>query len=551
MNQIFDYVVVGAGSAGCVVANRLSAQAGVTVCLIEAGPSDRGFVARQLVNAPAGTMGLIANPRFDWMHNFSGNAEVQHRDIFCPRGKVVGGSSAINGTIYIRGNPRDYEQWVAAGNEGWSYQELLPLFKSHENRLAGANLYHGVGGELNVTRLRSPHGVSRAFVAAALQVGHRPNDDFNGDSQEGFGFFDVNQRRGERMSSARSFLHPVIKRTNLHLITDALTQRVLVEGRRAKGVEISVRGQTRQIMARREVVLSAGAVGSPQLLMLSGIGPADDLARLGIAPVHDLPGVGENLQDHQDVLMVYQSDRHDLFGLSLQALPWMAWAPLNYLLRRRGPLTSNTVESGGFLKSDPTLRDPDLQLIIRPLLGNQPQRKIPIGHGFSVHVSLLRPVSRGTLRLRSASAADKPLMNPNFLSAPEDLARLVKGVMAVREIVSAPAMAAYCRHELLPGSDQTSQSEIEAFVRQHVATTFHPAGTCKMGVDPMAVVDPSLRVHGISGLRVADASIMPNIISGNTNAPSILIGEKCARMMLQATPVTPGPASASPASVSH
>lgn len=533
MELTFDYVIVGAGSAGCVVANRLSAQPGVSVCILEAGPDDRGFVARNLVNAPAGTMGLIANPKFDWMHNFNGNEHTANRDIFCPRGKVVGGSSAINGTIYIRGNRRDYDAWAAAGNTGWAYDDLLPLFKRHENRVAGATPFHGTGGELNVTRLRSPHGVSRAFVAAALEAGHRPNDDFNADTQEGFGFFDVNQRNGERMSSARSFLHPAAQRPNLRIIPDALTRRVLTEGARATGVEAVIGGKTVRIHARREVVLSAGAVGSPQLLMLSGIGPAEHLKEHGIALVQDLPGVGENLQDHQDVLIVHESGKSDLFGWSLRALPWMALAPFDFLLRRRGPLTSNTVESGGFFKSSPDLQDPDLQLIIRPLLGNQPTRKIPVGHGFSVHVSLLRPVSRGSLRLRSAQATDKPLMRPNFLSAREDVDRLMTGVRMVRQIVGTPAMSGYLKRELLPGGAVATDAELEDFVRKHVATTFHPAGTCKMGVDDMAVVGPDLKVRGIEGLRVADASIMPSIVSGNTNAPTIMIGEKCADMMLR------------------
>jgi choline dehydrogenase len=533
MERSFDYVIVGGGSAGCVVANRLSADPSVTVCLVEAGPDDRSFPARQLVNTPAGTMGLIANPSYDWMYNFVGGPDVVNRDIFCPRGKVLGGSSAINGTIYIRGNPRDYDGWAAQGNVGWSYKDVLPLFKRHENRVAGGDAHHGTGGELNVTRLRSPHGVSTAFVKAAHEVGHRPNEDFNGVTQEGFGFFDVNQRNGERMSSARSFLHPVADRPNLTILTGLTTRKVVTEGRRAVGIEVEEGGQPALIRARREVILSAGAIGSPQLLMLSGIGPAEQLRSHGITVVHELPGVGRNLQDHQDVLIIYRSKMADLFGWSWRALPWMAASPFAFYLQRKGPWTSNTVESGGFFKSHPELQDPDLQLIIRPLLGNQPQRKIPVGHGFSVHVSLLRPESRGHIELRSASIADKPLLKPNFLSARADVDRLVQGVKVVREIVSAQAMSTYRDEELLPGLATQTDAELEAFVRAHVATTFHPAGTCKMGSDAEAVVDPQLRVHGITGLRVADASVMPSIVSGNTNAPTIMIGEKCAQMVLR------------------
>ena len=533
METTFDYIVVGGGSAGCVVANRLSAQPGTTVCLVEAGPDDRGFATRQMVNTPAGTMGLMANPRYDWIYHFSGEARLGNRDIVCPRGKVLGGSSAINGTIYIRGNPRDYDAWAAAGNPGWSWRDVLPLFKRLENREAGSNRYHGTGGELNVTHLRSPHGVSKAFVAAALEAGHEPNADFNGATQEGFGFFELNQKRGERMSSARSFLHPVADRPNLHILTETATQRVLLEEQRAVGVEVLVNGQLKQLRARREVVLSAGAIGSPQLLMLSGIGPAGHLKGVGIEVQHDLPGVGENLQDHQDVLLIYKSPKSDLFGWSWQALPWMLASPFNYYLRRRGPWTSNTVEAGGFIKSSPELEDPDLQFIIRPLLTNQLHRKIPVGHGFSVHVSLLRPESRGRLLLNDAKASSKPKLLPNFLARSADLQRLVQGVRAVRKIVNTQAMAVYRGEELQPGPAATSEVALEDFVHKHVSTTFHPAGTCKMGVGADAVVDARLRVHGITGLRVADASIMPSIISGNTNAPTIMVGEKCAEMMLQ------------------
>jgi choline dehydrogenase len=535
MQTTFDYVIVGGGSAGCVLANRLSADPAVQVCLLEAGPDDRQFPVRTLVNAPAGVMGLIGNPKYDWMFNLRGGPGALDRDIFCPRGKVLGGSSAINGTIYIRGNPRDYDGWAAAGNTGWSYADVLPLFKKHENRVAGGSEWHGTGGELDVTRLRSPHGVSQAFVDAAHQVGHAPNEDFNGVTQEGFGFFDVNQRTGERLSSARAFLHPASVRPNLHIITSAQTQRVRLEGARAVGVDAVIAGNTVQIHAKSEVILSAGAIGSPHLLLLSGIGPAAHLREKGVRVLHELPGVGENFQDHQDVLVIHQSDRSDLFGLSLRSLPWLSMAPLDYWLRRRGPLTSNTVESGGFFKSDPALRDTDLQLIIRPLLANQPERKIPHGHGFSVHVSLLRPKSRGRLQLASGSPADKPLLAPNFLDAPEDVQRLVRGVKEVRKIVGAPAMARYLRSELVPGAGAQSDVDLQRFVREQVATTFHPTGTCKMGVDDLAVVGPDLKVRGLEGLRVADASIMPSIVSGNTNAPSIMIGEKCAALIQNAT----------------
>ncbi|MFC6140078.1 GMC family oxidoreductase [Paraburkholderia silvatlantica] len=512
--------------------NRLGADPAVKVCLVEAGPGDRRSVVRQLVNIPAGTLGLIANPRYDWMYSFDANDQAGHRDIFCPRGRVLGGSSAINGSIYIRGARSDYDRWASLGNTGWGYRDVLPYFTRHENFEGDSSPWHGVGGELNVTRLRSPHRVSNAFVAAALEAGHRFNDDFNGATQAGFGHYHVTQRHGERMSSSRSFLHPVLSRPNLTIVTDALVERILFQNRTATGIEF-VHDRVKHVFnARREIVLSAGTIGSPQLLMLSGIGPAQHLSDLGIRTVHALPGVGYNLHDHQDILMAFDSPRSDLFGLSIRALPWLAASPFSYYLDRKGPWTSNTVEAGGFFKSSASQIEPDLQLIIRPLLGNQPKSRIPRGHGFSVHISLMRPASRGRLLLRSADPADKPLLQSNFLSGGDDARRLSLGIAEVRRIVSMPAMSAFRGDEIEPGKHRQSEDALSDYVHSHVATTFHPVGTCKMGTDAMAVVNPDLRVCGIDGLRVADASIMPAITSGNTNAPSIMIGEKCAALIL-------------------
>jgi len=530
MEMEFDYVVVGAGSAGCALANRLSARADVSVCLIEAGGDDRRFPTRAMVNTPAGMIGLLGNPRYDWLHQYNGGSAPENRVVPIPRGKILGGTSAINGTIYMRGNPGDYDAWAQAGNTGWSYADVLPVFKEMEHREAGANEFHGVGGELNVARLRSPHGVCKAFVAAAVQGGHAANEDFNGATQEGFGFFDLNQKRGERMSSARSFLHPVAGRSNLHILTDATTRRVLIENRRAVGVEITRSGQVQTLRARREVALSAGTIGSPHLLMLSGIGPQAHLQQMGIAVVQDLP-VGDNLHDHQEVLVVHASNAADLIGLSWRALPGMLAAPFDYWLRRRGPWTTNTVEAGGFLKTSPDRQKPDIFLFVRPLLCNQP-RKMPHGHGFSVHVSLMDAPSRGQLRLRSNSVTDNPLLTFNFLQTPDEVRRLAAGVNAVRRIVAGSALDHYRRQELMPGQQVKSDADVQAFIRQNIGTTCHPAGTCKMGVDDTAVVDPQLRVRGIEGLRVADASIMPDITNGPVNAPAIMIGARCARFML-------------------
>jgi len=532
-SNAFDYVIVGAGSAGCVLANRLSADPAVKVALIEAGPSDQSLLAKLLINVPAGLFRTIGSPRYNWLYQYEPDPKVGNQPIFCPRGRVLGGSSAINGMIYIRGHRRDYDSWAAMGAEGWSYADVLPYFKKSENREDGADDFHATGGELNVARQRDPHPISEALLSAAgeLQLGR--TTDFNGAEQDGFGYWDVTQRNGERMSSSRAFLEPVSGRPNLTVVTGALTRRVLIQDRRATGVEISLRGQVEQLSASKEVIVAAGAINSPQLLMLSGIGPAEELKRHGIEVVLDLPGVGENLQDHQDLMLCYSSPSHTLYGFSWKALPWMLASPFKYLFQRKGPLTTNTVESGGFVRSKPGLEQPDLQIILGPEYMNQ-DRSIPKGHGFSFHVSLLQPRSRGRLTLASADPAAKPRLHHHFLSdeGGEDLEALVRGFKIVRRLAAAPAMDAYRGAEIFPGPAVSTDDEIRHFSRDTLGTTFHPAGTCKMGRDAMAVVDPELKVRGLDGLRVIDASIMPNVISGNTNAPVIMIAEKGADMIL-------------------
>jgi len=532
--QGFDYVIVGAGSAGCVLANRLSADPGVRVALVEAGPSDRSLLAKILVNVPAGVFATIGSPRYNWLYAYEADPKVNGgRPIFCPRGRILGGSSAINGMIYIRGHRRDYDGWAAQGCDGWSWREVLPYFKRSENREAGADALHGTGGELNVARQRDPHPISEAWLRAAEELQLGRTSDFNGPEQDGFGYWDVNQRNGERLSSSRAFLQPAMGRANLTVVTGALSRRVLVENGRATGVEISRAGRVERLAAAREVVLAAGAVNSPQLLMLSGIGPAGELRRHGIEVVCDLPGVGENLQDHQDTMICYSSPSHTLYGMSWRALPWMLATPFRYLFQRKGPFTTNTVESGGFVRSRPGLEQPDLQLILGPEYMNQ-NRSIPRGHGFSFHVSLLQPRSRGRLVLASADPAAKPRLFASFLSDPggEDLQALVRGFKLVRRLAEAPAMDGWRGAEVLPGPGVRTDEEIAAFVRDTLGTTFHPAGTCKMGRDRMAVVDPELKVRGVAGLRVIDASVMPQVVSGNTNAPTIMIAEKGADMIL-------------------
>ena len=410
---------------------------------------------------------------------------------------------------------------------------MLPYFRKSENREDGADDFHGTGGELNVARQRDPHPISEALMAAAGELQFGVTTDFNGAEQDGFGHWEVNQRNGERLSASRAFLDPATGRPNLTVITGAMTRRVLIEGGRAAGVEIDRGGQVETIAATREVIVAAGAINSPQLLLLSGIGPAEDLKRLGIEVKCDLPGVGENLQDHQDVMLCFSSPKHTLYGYSWRALPWMLAAPFRYLFQRKGPFTSNTVESGGFVRSRPGLAQPDVQILLGPEFMNQ-NRSIPKGHGFSFHAQVMQPKSRGRLTLASADPAAKPLLYGNFLSdeGDEDLETLVRGFNIVRRLVAAPAMDAYRGEEVSPGPAVSTDEEIRRFTRDNLGTGFHPAGTCKMGRDRMAVVDPELRVRGVDGLRVIDASIMPTVISGNTNAPVIMIAEKGADMIL-------------------
>ena len=530
----YDYVIVGAGSAGCVLANRLSADPSIRVALVEAGGSDRRFPVNAQIRVPAAVVTLMGNARHDWKFSWSGGAELGGREVRCARGRVVGGSSSINGMVYTRGHRADFDHWAALGNRGWSYDEVLPFFKKSENFEGGASAFHGVGGELNVAEQRSRNPLSQALLDAAAEVQLPANADMNGAEQEGFGAFHVTQKNGERWSSARGFLHPVLGRPNLEVLHGRLTEQVVFEGRRAVGVEVSGPAGRERLTVRREVILSAGAVGSPHLLLLWGVGEGAELARHGIEVVHDLPGVGRNLQDHQDVPITQAGRTAHSFGLSWAAAPWMIAAPFQYLFARRGPLTTTTVETGGFVRSSPDEDRPDIELIFAPLLKNQPGRLIPRGHGYTLHVSLVRPESRGRLSLASADPAAKPVLDSNFLSREEDVARLLRGVKLARRVLAAPAFAPYRGEEVAPGASVQSDEGLIQFVRDNVATTFHPAGSCKMGNDPEAVVDDELRVHGLEGLRVVDASIMPTVVAAPTNAATIMIGEKGAALILAA-----------------
>ncbi len=516
----FDYVVVGAGSAGCAVAGRLAEDKGVTVALLEAGPRDWS----PFVHVPAGVIATVPTHHCNWAFKTEPQAALDGRRGYQPRGRVLGGSSAINAMIYTRGVPQDYDAWAVPG---WSWDEVLPYFKRAEHNERGADDWHGVGGPLNVADLRSPNRVPQMFVDAALACGYPRNDDFNGSTQEGVGFYQVTQKDGRRWSAARAYLHG---QGNLAVLTDAHATRVLFEGNRATGVEIR-RGGGRQVLrARREVILSAGAFQSPQLLMLSGIGPAATLRSLGIPVLRDCPAVGQNLQDHVDYVALYGSRSRDLVGISLGGAAKVAGEAVRYLATRNGMLSTNYAEAGGFLKTDPGLSQPDIQLHFVIGLVDDHARNWRLGHGMSLHVCPLRPASRGEVTLASADPLARPRIDPRFLSAPGDMATLLKGVRIARRIMAGAALAPVRDAEINAPRDDGDDALADA-IRARADTIYHPVGTCRMGTDGASVVDPELRVRGVAGLRIADASIMPRLIAGNTSAPCVMIGEKAADLI--------------------
>lgn len=524
----FDYLVIGGGSAGCVLAGRLSEDPAVRVCLLEAGPADTSV----LIHCPAGLAVMAKYELNGWGQSTTPQPGLNGRRGYQPRGKVLGGSSSINAMVYTRGQPQDYDHWAAQGNPGWGWSDVLPYFKRAEHNERGADAWHGSGGPLNVADLRAPNPVARAFVEAGVQAGHVHNTDFNGATQEGIGFYQVTHQNGERCSAAKAYLKPHRDRPNLQVLTGAHATRILMEGRRAVGVEYRMKGsgggsELRQLRCTREVLLSAGALLSPQLLMLSGIGPGAQLQRHGIATVHDLPGVGQHLHDHLDVVQVMDAPgATDLFGLSLPGAVHILRGMWQWRNARTGPLTTNFAEAGGFIKSQSGEPVPDLQLhfVIGKLVDHG--RQTVLGHGYSCHVCLLQPESRGSVALASRDATDLPLVDPNFLGHPDDLARLVRGVRRMRAILVQPALARYQARELPASASAQSDAQIAQFIRQYADTIYHPVGSCRMGPGALDVVDAQLRVHGVQGLRVVDASVMPRTVSGNTNAPTIMVAEK-------------------------
>jgi choline dehydrogenase len=527
----YDYIIVGAGSAGCVLANRLSADGRHSVCLLEAGPPD----TNPFIHIPGGILQAIRSKALNWHFWTEPQAHLDNRPRYWPRGRTLGGSSSINAMCYIRGHASDYDQWAKAGNPGWSYREVLPFFRKAENHELGENDFHGVGGPLNVAALRDPNPLSLAFVEACAQAGFAPTDDFNGARQEGSGLYRVMQKDGQRCSNARAYLREAEGRKNLTVRTGVHVTRVLLDGKRAAGVRLFESGRYVDVLAQREVILCAGAIGSPQLLLLSGIGPKEEIQKHGLAVAHELPGVGRNLQDHLDVIISTRNKSR----LAISFHPLSLWRGLRelfrYLFFKRGDLTSNSAEGGAFTKSSPAEPIPDLQyhFVIGANTHHAQDMAPLLRYVYSLHVCVLRPKSRGTVTLRSADALAPPVIQPGYCSDPADFDKLVAAFKQARAILSQPAFGPHRLEELDPGPKVQSDEEVRAWIRANAETIYHPVGTCKMGRDDLAVVDPELRVRGLRGLRVVDASIMPTLVGGNTNAPTTMIAEKAASMMLQ------------------
>jgi choline dehydrogenase len=519
----YDYVIVGAGSAGCVLAARLTENPQVRVLLLEAGGPNTPKESR----IPA-AFSKLYKTAVDWNYSTEPEPHLNGRQLYWPRGKMLGGSSSINAMIYIRGNALDYDRWESLGNPGWGFADVLPYFKKSENQERGSSAYHGAGGPLNIADLRYVNPLTRAFLSAASELGIPSNPDFNARVQDGAGLNQVTQKNGKRHSAADAYLRPGLHRENLSVLTGAHVTRLLIERGRALGVTYLRNGVMQEARADREVILSGGTINSPQVLLLSGIGPADELARAGVQTLHDLPGVGKNLQDHVMVSTGYLCTKPVSLA-SAESLPNF----LRYFLFKRGPLVSNVAEAGIFLRTTTGLVEPDLQLLFGPAYyvnhGLSPRPE----HCFGFGPTLITPESRGETSLRSANALEPPAIRANYLSTEADMRVIVHGVRLSRQLAHSKAFAAYTGDELHPGAHVKSDAEISQFIRNEAETLYHPVGTCKMGSDSMSVVDARLRVRGIERLRVVDASVMPRIIAGNTNAPTIMIAEKAAYMIRQ------------------
>ncbi|AMG35604.1 GMC family oxidoreductase [Achromobacter xylosoxidans] len=531
MSEAVDYIVVGAGSAGCVLANRLSANGKHTVCLLEAGPPDRS----PWIHIPIGYGKTMFHKVLNWGYYTEPDPNMLNRRIYWPRGRTLGGSSAINGLIYIRGQRRDYDDWAAAGNPGWSWEDCLPYFRKLENNDLGAGPTRGTEGPLNATSIKTPHPLVEGLIGAAGALGLPHVTDFNSGDQEGVGYYQLTTRNGRRCSTAVAYLRPARGRANLRIETGAHAMAVLFEGSRACGVRYRQDGQVRTLRARREVLLCAGALQSPQLLQLSGVGPAALLRRFGIGVVRDLPGVGENLQDHLQIRLIYETRQPITTNDQLRTLHGRAAMGLQWLLFRGGPLAVGINQGGLFCRVDPASATPDTQFHFATLSADMAGGKVHPFSGCTYSVCQLRPSSRGTVQLRGTDPFEAPAMQPNYLSTELDRRMTVAAVKYARRLAATEPLAGLMKREFRPGPDVQSDDEILHFCREYGATIFHPSGTAKMGPrsDPMAVVDERLRVHGVSGLRVVDCSIMPTLVSGNTNVPVVMLAERAADFILQ------------------
>jgi choline dehydrogenase len=534
MVQTYDYVIAGGGTAGCVLASRLSAK-GASVLLLEAGPADR----HPFIHIPAGFTKL-SGPKVNWGYRTVPQKHLDNRELWYPQGRTLGGGSSINAMIYTRGHRTDYDRWEASGATGWSYADVLPYFIKAESNNRFSNSYHGVNGPLTVSDPISPIEITSAFIKAAQEAGIPYNPDFNGAQQEGVGYHQTTTNKGRRGSAAVSYLDPARSRKNLTVVTGAQVRRIVVESACARAVEYNRQkgSPIERANANLEVIVTSGAIGSPKLLMLSGIGPASHLRDVGVPVTANVPGVGENLQDHLDCYTVYDcAGPHSYYGVD-QHLK-QAWWGMQYLLFRNGPVTSNIVEAGAFVKADPSSDIPDTQLHFLPAyVVDHGMMRIP-GYGVCLYTNLLRPRSRGTVRLANSDPDSAPLIDPNYLSDPDDARMAIAGLRLAREVMSSPSMRSYLRRERMPGDGKSSDADLAAYIRQWAKTDYHPVGACKMGTDPLAVVDPELRVNGVSKLRVCDSSVMPLEISANTNAPTIMIAEKASDLILAATGHSP------------
>jgi choline dehydrogenase-like flavoprotein len=533
---VFDFVIVGAGTAGCVLANRLSADPGLRVALLEAGPRDDKLKIR----IPAAVAAALADPAIGWGYRTVAQKHLNGREIPLPRGRVLGGCSSINGMVYFRGHPRDFDEWAAAGAAGWSYEDVLPYFRrSEHNEIWNASRYHGRGGPMIVTDIPRPNALLRRFLDATSSLGYPRCVDFNAADPEGFGPRQATIRQGRRESMVTAFLDPVRHRPNLSVVTDARVTRIVIEGGRARAVELERAGAKQVASVRREVIAAAGSYASPQLLMLSGVGDGAVLQALGLSVKHHLPGVGACLQDHPATVVQMRTTDHTSYGVSWKALPRGAWNLVEYALWRRGPLASNVLEGTGFVRSRPNQPRPNLQLVFMPMLRNPGGSPIPLGHGYGIIPIAIRPGSRGRVYLTSPDPHVAPAVDPNYLDDPQDLQTLLDGLRIARRILGASAFASLNGVEVLPGAHVTDEQELSEHVRNTAVSVHHPSSTCRMGVDPLAVVDPQLRVHGLEGLRVADASVFPRVVAGNTNAAVVMVAEKASDLILgRGAPVT-------------